>query len=150
MAGMQEGRTGRPARVRPLVAPSAVRSWARREGVEVGGIFDDLDDHVVTLYLAHLTDGRRATPELERAGAVGAGVLGAAGDPGDHPCRETVALEGIDGEAVVGPAPCPRCAGPGYLEFVDLVGGRQHQRCRPCGVSWSSEIALATLEHASR
>ena len=53
-AGAHVPRPRRPPRSRPLVSWSAVRTWARREGLEVGGVFREVDPVVVDRYLAHL------------------------------------------------------------------------------------------------
>lgn len=63
----------------------------------------------------------------------------------DEPLRPAVtepavaASPGADA-AIIGPAPCPVCGGPGYLDSIDRSRHEQTQRCRPCGRSWTSPL----------
>lgn len=102
----------RPPRTRPLVAPSAVRTWARDEGLQVGSDFEEVSAELVDRYLEHL--GMVVQVEPEEAADEGGGR--------------------------VNPDPCPRCGSPGYLEHIDMRRRTQTQRCRPCGNWWETEL----------
>lgn len=54
----------------------------------------------------------------------------------------------IDDEPKVAkPGACPKCAGPGYLDHIDLVTRVQRQHCRACGSVW--EISIANDQESS-